>query len=275
MAKPPYKLQLTKGFFADVGQISRMLAVAAAQDSRGRVSPQVFADEMGVSASRVSNLASLAVAFELLRPVVMTSTDLGTLLYRHDPYLDQIGTLWLLHHLVSSNPRYVVWNRLVNRMIPENTRLSTVLARPYFDDLVQYFSARSVDEHLRKEIGSFWNAYTEQTFAHLDYLRAESDLIYVRGNPRPVPPRIFLAATLLYRERYAPGAATLGIPTLASAANSPGRVFGLTERQVRDLLEEVEEPGGIYVESRADLDQVRFPDGLTFLDAVRRHYEEC
>jgi hypothetical protein len=61
---------------------------------------------------------------------------------------------------------------------------------------------------------------------------------------------------------------------LASALNSPGRVFALRERRVRVLLEAVAVPGGICVESRADLDQVRFPDDLTFLDAVRRYYEE-
>jgi hypothetical protein len=205
---------------------------------------------------------------------VLTATDLGRLVHQYAPYLDDPGTLWLLHYIIGSDERYVVWNRLVNRIVPENVRFSTAIARPYFADLAQFYSARSMDHHLGKEIKAFWNAYTEQAFAHLDYLRAESEMIYMRGDPKPVPPRIFLAATLLYRERYAPGAVTLGIPTLANAANSPGRVFGQTERQVRDLLEEVEGPGGIYVESRADLDQVRFPDGLTFLDAVRRYYEE-
>ena len=38
-----------------------------------------------------------------------------------------MGTLWLLHYLVSSNERYVVWNRLVNRVIPENDRSSTAI----------------------------------------------------------------------------------------------------------------------------------------------------
>lgn len=65
----------------------------------------------------------------------------------------------------------------------------------------------------------------------------------------------------------------LDVSTLASAPNSPGRVFAMTERQVQDLLEQVEGTGSVYVETRADLDQVRFCADLDYLDAVRRYYE--
>jgi len=48
----------------------------------------------------------------------------------------------------------------------------------------------------------------------------------------------------------------------------------LSERRVRVLLEAVAGPEGIYVESRADLDQERFSAELTFLAAVCRYYKE-
>lgn len=274
MKATPYKLQLTKGFFADFGQIARMLDYAIEHQDDGRISPEVYAATMGISISRVKNLSSLGAAFGLIRPVVLIPAELGTVIQRYDPFLDDLGTLWLLHYLVSSNERYVVWNRLVNRVIPENGRFSTVIARPYFDDLDQFYSERSMDAHLGKEIAAVWNTYTEQSFRYLDYIRAESELIYVRGDHEPVPSCIFHAAVLSYRDRFAPQAATLDISTLASAVNSPGRVFDLTERQVHDLLEEVEALGYIYVESRADLDQIRFRDNRVFLDVVRSYYEE-
>jgi hypothetical protein len=229
---------------------------------------------MGLSTSRVENLSSLAAAFLLLRPVVLTLTELGALLYRRDPYLDDLGTLWLLHYAISSEERHVIWNRLVNQVIPENDRVSTFVARPYFDDLAQFYSEHSMKKHVRKEIGSVWNAYTEQAFEHLDYLRAESDQVYVPGHGEPVPPLIFLAATPLYRERHAPNAATLDVSALVSTANSPGRIFRLNQRRVWDLLEDVKGRGTIYLESRADLDQVRFADGLGFVDAVRLYFGE-
>jgi hypothetical protein len=194
--------------------------------------------------------------------------------HRHDPFLDNLGTLWLLHYVVSSSERYVVWNRLVNQAIPENSRFSTAVARPYFDDLSRFYSASSMEKHVGKEIGVVWNAYTEQALRYLNYICAESDQVYARGEVEPVPPRIFLAAVLSYRERFAPRIVTLDVAVLAKATNSPGRVFGLTERQVRDLLEEVKRLGYVYVETRADLDQVRFRQDYDFLGMVRRYYED-
>jgi len=274
MPTPPYKLQLTKGFFADFNQIARLLAHAIQHQGSGRIPPDAFAETIGISAVRVENLSSLAVAFGLIRPVVLRPTKLGEIVHSHDPFLDDLGTLWLLHYLVGSNERYVVWNRLVNQVIPENDRFSTIIARPYFDDLRQFYSERSMEDHLGKEIGIVWNAYLEQGFRHLDYIRAESNQIYVRGDRELVPPLIFCAAVLSYRQRFAPRTVTLNISALTSRANSPGRVFGLTERQVRDLLEEVQALGYLYVESRADLDQVRFRGDFRVPDVVRRYYEE-
>jgi len=274
MKATPYKLQLTKGFFADFSQITRMLAYAVEHWEDGRIPPDAYATSMGISASRVQNLSSLAAAFGLIRPVVLTPTELGSAIHRHDPFLDDLGTLWLLHYLVSSNERYVVWNRLVNQVIHENDRFSTAIARPYYTDLSQFYSEHSMDKHMRKEMGAVWNAYTEQVFRHLGYIRPESEQIYVRDDHEPVPPCIFCAAVLVYRERFLPGAATLDVAMLAHQANSPGRVFDLTERQVRDLLEEVKELGYIYVETRADLDQIRFRDNYDFSDVMRRYYQE-
>lgn len=270
----PYKLQLTKGFFADFDQIARMLTYAVEHRDEGRIPSEAYVASMGISASRLVNLNSLAAAFGLIRPVMLTPTDLGLIIHRHDPFLDNLGTLWLLHYLVSSNERYVVWNRLVNQVIPENDRFSTAIARRYFANLGQFYSEHSMDKHLRKEMGAVWNAYTGQAFRHLGYIRAESEQIYVHDDHEPVPPRVFCAAVLAYRERSLPGTATLDVSMLADKANSPGRVFGLSERQVRDLLEEIKELGYFYVETRAGLDQIRFRDDYDFLDVVRRYYQE-
>lgn len=274
MTDSSYKLQLTNGFFLDFAQVARMVAYAAEHGGGARILVKDYAHGIGLGIRRVEHLGSLAVALGLLRPRVLTASGLGQLVNKHDPYLDDLGTLWVLHYMIGSNERHVVWNRLVNRVIPENQRLSTAIARPYFDDLAEFYSERTMDKHLRKELSAVWNAYTEQAFAHLDYLQAESEQIYVRGDGAPIPPLIFLAAVLLYRERHAPNAATIDIPVLASAANSPGRVFGITPRQVRDLLDAARARGGIYVESRADLDQVRLPPDRSFLDTVRQYYEE-
>ena len=274
MSKTTYKLQLTNGFFVNFSQIARILAYHIEHQDEGRIPSADYAMRMGVPSRRAKDLCSIAVAFELIVSMVLTPTELGKVIHRYDSFLDDLGTLWLLHYLVSSNERYVVWNRLVNQVISENDRFSTAIARPYFDDLSHSYSESSMNKHLRKEMGAVWNAYTEQALCYLNYIRAESDQVYVRGDPEPVPPQIFCAAALSYRDHFSPKAVTLDVSLLAKAANSPGRVFGLTERQVRDLLEEVKRLGYFYVEMRADLDQVRFREDCDFLGVIRRYYDE-
>ena len=273
MPKPPYTLQLTNGFFVDFTQLARVLDYAIQHQDLSRISSEVYQTGLGLSERKAQSLSALAGAFTLLKSRVLTPTYLGKLVHRYNPYLDDMGTLWLLHYIISSDERYVIWNRLVNQVIPENTRISTAIARSYFDDLAAYYSEGTMDDNVGSEIGAVWNVYTEQEFAHLHYLRAESDLIYARGYGDLTIPQVFLVATLLYRERYASGAATLDIDLLARAPNSPGRVFGLTERQVRDLLGRAQGFGSINVETRADLDQVRFPGDLDYLTVMQHYYE--
>lgn len=281
MTTPPYKLQLTNGYVIDLTQIARLLQIGCTtMTQRGRIPQETIASGLGFATqkdrrNRTKNLCSIAAAFGLMRPIVLTPTELGQLIYHHDPFLDDLGTLWLLHYVVSSNERYVVWNRLVNQVIYENDRFSTAIARPYFDNLSQFYSERSINKHLAKEMRSVWNVYTEQAFRYLDYIEIESDQVYIRNNNSdPVPVHIFYAAVLSYQQHFAPDVTTLDISALINPANSPGRVFGLTDRQVRDLLEEVKDLGYIYVETRADLDQIRFRDNGNFLDVVRRYYED-
>lgn len=273
MTKSLYTLQLTNNFPVDFTQLARVLDYAIQHQALSRISSEAYQVGLGLSERKIKSLNALAGAFLLLKPRVLTPTEFGQLTYRYNPYLDDIGTLWLLHYVVSSDERYVIWNRLVNRVVPENQRFSTAIARPYFDDLAVYYSANTMDENVGSEIAVVWNAYFEQEFARLHYLQAESEQIYARGYGDLTLPGVFLAAVLLYRERYATGAATLDIETLARAPNSPGRVFGLSQRQVHDLLEQAEGPGGINVETRADLDQVRFPGDLHYLTVMQRYYE--
>ena len=91
--------------------------------------------------------------------------------------------------------------------------------------------------------------------------------------PAPVPPPILLAPALVYRDRRQPGSSGVEIPTLVYADHSPGRIMRQGELYVRRALDELHEAGRLTIESRANLDQVRFRLGMTWLDAVRAYYQ--
>ena len=89
-----------------------------------------------------------------------------------------------------------------------------------------------------------------------------------------IPPLIWLACLLVYRDRYYPGAASLETPLIVDAHFSPGRILRQREAAVRRALDELHNAGLLAVETRSGLDQVRFRREITWLSAVRRYFEE-
>jgi len=191
-----------------------------------------------------------------------------------DQYFDDLATLWLLHYLIGSQPHLYVWNRMVNKVVAHNQTFSFDAAKHAFWDATRLYTGSTVMKRVQKEITTFLNAYTQQKFSYLGYIHEDQPHVYICGRQEPIPPFIFFIALLSYRERFLPGTATVDVSLLSDGANSPGCVFNLTKRQVRDLLEEVESLGYLYVETRADLDQIRFRDDHDLIDVMRRYYEE-
>lgn len=266
-------LKLTAGYRLDFGQIAR-IATFCDQASAQSLTGPAIAEKLGISFARLSRLWMIAAALGIGEKRTWKTSELGRTLIQRDRYLDDPGTLWLLHYFISSDPINIVWNTMANHVLIENPVVTMALAKRSFSGLMSQYTEASFSEHLNKEINAFFDAYTRQSFSHLDYLVERSSRAYTLGAGKIPPLRIFEAAVLLFRDHFLPQAVTIDIGSIAVGDNSPGRILNLTERRVRDLLEAVAGPGGIYVESRADLDQVRFPAELTFLDAVRRYYEE-
>ena len=195
------------------------------------------------------------------------------LLVKHDRFFDDQNTLWACHYRLGSNPRNLVWQRLVNHVLPALDRVTTEAARAYFSDLQGEYSEKSMEEHLAAELQTCYNAYTEQDFARLRYLEVVDTNTYaLRIGHAPLDPLILLFAIYDYGERFSPGATALEIPTLLHAENGPGRVFDLTEGKLRDLLDRLHRAGHLTIERQADLDQVTLSDQGSPISALEHYY---
>lgn len=252
------KLQLSKGFHLQFHQIARLLEQAKVLHSMGEFSPHAAAEAMGFSMGKVESIASFGSAMGVLKPKTYLPTAFGELVLGQDTYFDDVGTLWLCHYYMATDPRCVVWQRMVNHVLPQNGVVDADGAKAYFSDLSEHFSAQSVARHLRKELHVFFNAYTEQQFNRLHYLVEENGKFHI-GRPVPVPDLVFAAAVVMFRDHTHPKSTAVDIPTLCSADNSVGRVFAMNETTVREMLERLHRRGVLTIESRADLDQVRLP----------------
>lgn len=272
---PDGKLELTRGFYLYADKLSRVLSYLAYERHAEEGIYEQLAKATGMSEPRVEALAQYGVNMELLELRSLRVTPLGRLALQHDPFFDRPGTLWLLHYLFASNPLLVVWNYMCNAVLPSVAEISKTEAAGQFTPFAGRWSESSIHKKVPKELRAFFAAYTEAMFAPLSYLRGVKHNTYaVNRDVAPVPPLILLAAAFIYRDRHQPGSSGVEIPTLVYADHSPGRIMRQGELRVRRALDDLHEAGRLSIESKANLDQVRFRGGLTWLDAVRAYYQE-
>lgn len=276
-------LEFTRGFYVHLDQVSRILSIVVRNPNRDRFYRAELAEATGLSEIQAGIQAKIAAAMGLLVPISYRLTDFGRLVNYHDLFFEDMGTLWVCHYALSSEPKRLLWNHVVNCLMPTGYSYSAPDVRETLSFLAETHSARTLQRKVLKEVRSVFNAYTAQAFRRLHYLRQTDDGAYTLTNsPASVPPGAFLAILLLYRDRFQPGASGLEVPTICTADHSPGRLLHLSEARVRALLNELHEASRLTIEAKANLDQVRFHPstgsgrrpGQTCLQAMQAYYEE-
>ena len=258
------KLQFTNGYRPRFDQISRILQYLSSQEHHKKIPHQEIVTALGIPVNQMDNLISMMTGFGLVQPRVTKLTPWGKAIIQRDTYFEKIETLWIIHYIVSSNPEWVVWYRIINTVIPTQDRLEVdKVSKQYFSDLTIHFSERTITEKLPKEVGSVLASYTRTAFSRLNILQQEGTGTFIRSNPVEIPRLTFLFCMLNYRDRYSPGSSALNTQDICLAENSPGRVFNLAEYQVRSILNDLHEAGLIRLEQFANLDQVRLSESST------------
>lgn len=268
------KLQFTNGYRPHFDQISRIMQYIYSQGNRTRIPRQDMVKASGLSDRQVENLISMMTGFGLVNPRVSTLTDMGKLIIQNDPYFEKIDTLWIIHYIVSSNPEWVVWHRIVNTVIPALDRFEVEsVSKKYFSDLEIHVSEKTIQEKLPKEVGAVFAAYTRANLAKLNIIQEQNNGVFIKTEPVEIPIMAFLFCINYFKNNHYPGSSALNILDICQAENSPGLVFNLPEYKVRDILENLHSTSLIRVEKFANLDQVRFTNSLSKTSILERIYK--
>lgn len=257
------KLQVTNGYYLHFGQVTRILQYAFDQIHRKSIRRPEFIDALGMTLKQFENLSSICGGLGLTKPRSFILTPLGKVVAEQDIFFDNIATLWLLHYVISSEPKWVVWNRLVNKVFPENELISTEVAKPYFEDLRESFSEQAVNKKLPKEILSVLDAYSEQKFFILNLIKKASTGKYARKKIELIEPLPFLYCLIHFRDSAYPNSTALVIQDIMSAENSPGKILFVEDYEVNNLLSSLHDLSLIRIETVGDLEQIRLNGDLS------------
>ena len=269
--KDNYVWQVANGFEIDFMQIHRLLSELILIKSL-KFTLKEISKILGYAEKKAKGITRPLYFFDLLKRKQMSPTLLAKTIQSYDPYFEDIGTLWFLHYLISSKNSYIIWHAVV----------SILMQRPHFTikdvpevlkDWKKKFSEYSFDFHLKKEFVVIIKAYTNSEFCKLNIVQKDNDEKYIRTRPVAIPDDVVYAVILYFKEIYFQEEVTLEIKNLIHHENAPARLLFINENVLRQVLERLRIKGLITIESFADLDQIKFDQRHTWLEALEVYYK--
>lgn len=257
----------------------------------------------GVGKNMVSSIRHWGLALGLLetapasrsgraRPLRPTALGRSLLLGDEswDPYLEDPGTLWLLHWRLASRPdRATTWWWVFNQhpgtiftRVELVEALASVAARNSRSRATAALLKRDVDVFIRtyapsRRAGAVQDDVLDCPLAQLGLVtesRERQSCQLVRGAHDSLPVEIFAFALAEYVAHRTSQAPTLTLEDLLFADGAPGRVFCLSEQGLLRRLDGLERmtDGGVVFDETAGLKQLYLHRMPNPDDLLERYY---
>lgn len=217
-----------------------------------------------------------------------TLTPFGEVVFECDRYIEEMGTLWLLHYKLASNAEEATaWYYFFNEF-----RLSEFTRDDFIVQLNNYIrmndsevSERSLDD----DFNCIVNTYVPRIKSNPEKVKPESNIdcplgelglidiiskknrLYKKCTPKKdtLHPLILLAVIL----DNAKGEKEIKISSIQSNKNNAGKIFNLDIITLVNLLNKIETMGYIKVIRTAGLDIIRIEQNIDFLECVQEYYK--
>ncbi len=259
-------------------------------------------DELGIGRNMVFALrywlkaVGLTSEEKVERQTKTIFTPLGNVIFENDPYVEEIGTLWLLHRVLAMNKDFATsWYFFFNEFnLAEFSKEDFVAALESFDRMNGGSTAHSSFEgDFECLLNTYISRFKTETeadpednmdcpFAELglvDFARSvEGKKIYRKVIPpkQNIPPLIFLAA--LYGNENGTGVgAGNGEVLLSDIQNKAGgaaKIFNLDVITLMDILGQLENLDLIRIVRTAGLDVIRLNENESYFSCIKKYYAE-
>jgi len=216
-----------------------------------------------------------------------TLTPFGEVVFECDKYIEEMGTLWLLHYKLASNiDEATAWYFFFNEF-----KLSEFSRDDFVVQLNNYIrmndnevSERSLDDDYTCIINTYVpriksNPEKVQPESNIDCplgelglidIISKKDRLYKKCTPKKdtLHPLILLAVIL----DNAAAETEIKITSIQNEKNNAGKIFNLDIITLVNLLNKLELMGYIKVVRTAGLDVIRINERMNFLECVHEYY---
>lgn len=254
---------------------------AVTYDTKG-ARKSLFADEsaivdFGVGKNMVSSIRFWALACNILveTPDHYETTSIGKLIFDDreglDPYSEDIGTIWLLHWFLASNPeRTTTWYYLFNHVVQQV--FDRELIANSITDALKERSIKISSATLKRDVECCIRSYvprvdsdspeelSEPLLGELGLVvhNSKDSFEFRRGAKRSLHDGIFGYTLLDYWQKLENSGSVMAFDRIAHDYGSPGRVLKMDEGVIAERLIRLEQlsKGQIQWTEQAGLRQV-------------------
>jgi hypothetical protein len=225
-------------------------------------------------------------------------TTLGEIIHENDPYMEELGTLWLLHYNLATNrDEATAWYYFFNEF-----KLVEFTSDDFLTHIKGYLRINGKDvadqsgddgiakRSIEEDYACVINTYVSRMKSNPEKVQPESNIdcplgelglidivnrkakIYKKSSPKKdtLDPLILLAVIL----KQADGEKSVRISEIQSNSECAGKVFNLDIISLTSLLYKIEIMGYIKVVRTAGLDVIEIKTKWSFYDTVRAYYHK-
>jgi len=291
------KFRASETFFIRKGWLSKGMRYVSQK-------PDVFVDKkenpmdvLGIGANMVKSLRYWLQAVGLTSEPskgkrIQKLTDFGELVHEHDPYTEELGTLYLLQYkLVTDEDTAPAWYYFFNEFT-----LSEFNREDFLEQIQNYLKMKDTKVALRSlsdDFACIISTYVPKYKSNptkdspennitcplgelglIDILGKEGGNVLYRKSTPPVRsfnPWVILAVI----SDQANGQEEVGLNDLLNGKRNIGKVFNLDSISMLEILHEVEKIGEIKIIRTAGLDVIRLTNAKrTFTECVENYYAD-
>ena len=250
-------------------------------------------DVLGIGANMVKALRYWLQAVNLtIEPntgrKVQSFTDFGEVIFENDPYIEEVGTLWLLHYQLASNTEEATaWYYFFNEF-----KATEFTKEDFVKQLSNYVRINGEDvseRSLEDDYNCIINTYVSRIKSNPEKVQPENnidcpfgelglidisnkkDKLYKKSTPKKdtIHPLVVLAVILDQSD----GKNEIKISSIQNDPCNAGKIFNLDIITLTALLYKIEMMGYIKVIRTAGLDVVRITKNISFIDCINDYYE--
>lgn len=218
-------------------------------------------------------------------------TELGKIIYENDPYMEEIGSLWLVHYMLAANEDdatswYLFFNEFNKTEFDIDDFRSCIMKYVRMQGDASMPSDRVIDDDFTCIMNTYvprirMNPAKVHPENNIDCPLGELELVDVVDKKKGLfkktvpkldmlPDLILLAAIINSNDN----AKEIRISTLQGEKNQIGKLFNLDSISLINALYKLEKTGFIKVIRTAGLDVIQITTDMSFCDCVRAYYKE-